>query len=128
MTSIRRSEGCVENELQSFHASLTLANAVRGISAYSLLSSSEGIPILLIRARTHPLFVQGSSVMTENNDRILRIKTVLDRTGLSRSTLYRKIQHGSFPKQVQISIRCAGWRESAVTAWMQNPMFFTVND
>lgn len=66
--------------------------------------------------------------MTETNDRILRIKVVLDRTGLSRSTLYRKIQNGTFPRQVQISTRCAGWRESAVEAWMRNPMFFHVDD
>lgn len=65
---------------------------------------------------------------TDSNDRILRIKAVLDRTGLSRSTLYRKIQKGTFPKQVRISIRCAGWRESAVNAWMRNPMFFSVDD
>lgn len=66
--------------------------------------------------------------MTDSNDRILRIKTVLDRTGLSRSTLYRKIQNGTFPGQVQISTRCAGWRESAVDAWMRNPMCFSVDD
>jgi prophage regulatory protein len=65
---------------------------------------------------------------SDGNDRILRLKAVLDRTGLSRSTLYRKIQNGSFPKQVQISIRCAGWRESAVNAWMRNPMFFSADD
>lgn len=66
--------------------------------------------------------------MTDSNDRILRIKAVLARTGLSRSTLYRKIQRGTFPRQVRISIRCAGWRESAVNAWMRNPMFFSVDD
>lgn len=66
--------------------------------------------------------------MTDSNDRILRIKAVLARTGLSRSTLYRKIHHGTFPRQVRISIRCAGWRESAVNAWMRNPMFFSVDD
>lgn len=66
--------------------------------------------------------------MIDGTDRILRIKAVLARTGLSRSTLYRKIQKGTFPKQVRISIRCAGWRESAVNAWMRNPMFFNVED
>jgi prophage regulatory protein len=66
--------------------------------------------------------------MTDNNDRILRIKAVLDRTGPSRSTLYRKIQKGTFPRQVQISTRCSGWRESAVKTWMRNPMFFSVDD
>lgn len=66
--------------------------------------------------------------MIDGNDRILRIKVVLDRTGLSRSTLYRKIQNGTFPRQVRINIRCAGWRESAVNAWMRNPMFFSIDD
>lgn len=65
---------------------------------------------------------------TDSNDRILRIGTVLDRTGLSRSTLYRKIENGTFPRQVRISTRCAGWRESAVNAWMRNPMFFSIDD
>ena len=66
--------------------------------------------------------------MTDSNDRILRINAVLDRTGLSRSTLYRKIQSGTFPKQVKIAARCAGWRESAVNAWMRNPIFYEVED
>ena len=57
-------------------------------------------------------------------DRILRLPAVLDRTGLSRSTLYRKIQEGSFPKQLRIAARCAGWRESAIAAWLRNPMFY----
>lgn len=30
-------------------------------------------------------------------NRIIRLRTVLDRTGLSDSTLYRKIGEGSFP-------------------------------
>jgi prophage regulatory protein len=49
---------------------------------------------------------------------------VLERTGLSRTTMYRKMQNGTFPKSVQISIRCAGWRESAVNEWLNNPMFY----
>src|SRR3546814_17420817 len=62
--------------------------------------------------------------MTDHPDRILRLNTVLDRTGLSRSTLYRKVQAGTFPKQIRIAERCAGWRESAVNAWMRNPFFY----
>lgn len=62
------------------------------------------------------------------SDRILRLRTVLDRTGLSRSTLYRKIQDGTFPRQVHISTRCAGWRESAVNEWIHNPMVFSADD
>ena len=64
--------------------------------------------------------------MMEDHDRILRIRSVLDRTGLSRATLYRKMQQGTFPRQIAISTRCAGWRESAVKDWMKNPMFYQI--
>ena len=66
--------------------------------------------------------------MTDNSDRILRLKSVLDRTGLTRSTLYRKMERGCFPRQLKLSARCAGWRESAVSEWMRNPMFYSVDD
>lgn len=57
-------------------------------------------------------------------DRIIRLKTVLDRTGLSRTTLYRKMGEGTFPRQVKISIHGAGWRESAINQWLADPMAF----
>lgn len=66
--------------------------------------------------------------MTDTPDRIIRLKEVLTRTGLSRSTMYRKMQDGTFPKNVQISIRCTGWRESAVNDWTRNPMFYQAKD
>ena len=66
--------------------------------------------------------------MTDEPDRILRIKTVLDRTGLSRSTLYRRLQARTFPEQVSISKRCVGWRESAIKVWLSNPQFYHQDD
>ena len=62
--------------------------------------------------------------MTDTPERILRLKAVLDRTGLSRSTMYRKMDNGTFPKNIHISARCKGWRESEVTEWTRNPMFY----
>ena len=67
-------------------------------------------------------------MQTDTPDRMLRIKTVLERTGLSRSTMYRKMQNGTFPGNIQISTRCVGWRESAVNAWLRNPMFYNVSE
>ncbi|RAZ89305.1 DNA-binding protein [Mesorhizobium hawassense] len=55
-------------------------------------------------------------------DRIIRLRTVLARTGLSRSTLYRKIAEGTFPTQIKISVNGAGWRESEVNQWIENPV------
>jgi prophage regulatory protein len=58
--------------------------------------------------------------MPEPN-KILRIRTVLHRTGLSRSTLYRKMKEGTFPNQVQISEHCCGWHESEIARWIADP-------
>jgi prophage regulatory protein len=67
-------------------------------------------------------------MQTDTPDRILRINTVLDRTGLCRSTLYRKMDKGTFPRNIKLSDRCTGWRESAVQAWVDNPMFYSADD
>lgn len=56
-----------------------------------------------------------------NTDRIIRLKTVLARTGLSRSTLYRKMSEGTFPRQIAISAHGAGWHESAINLWIADP-------
>lgn len=66
--------------------------------------------------------------MAATPDRFLRLPEVLSRTGLTRSTLYRRIETGRFPRQVAISERCAAWRESAIEEWQKNPMFYSVND
>lgn len=60
-------------------------------------------------------------------ERILRLNAVLDRTGLSRATLYRKINDGTFPRQLKLSTRCAGWHESAINAWLANPSRYLVD-
>lgn len=56
-----------------------------------------------------------------NIERIIRLRTVLARTGLSRTTLYRKMREGTFPRQVKISVHGAGWHESAVSRWIADP-------
>lgn len=55
-------------------------------------------------------------------DRIVRLNTVLARTGLSRSTIYRKIAEGTFPAQLRISLNGAGWRESDLDRWVADPV------
>ena len=55
-------------------------------------------------------------------DRIIRSKTVLARTGLSRSTIYRKIAEGTFPPQIKISVNGSGWYESDINRWIADPV------
>ncbi|MCZ3379053.1 helix-turn-helix transcriptional regulator [Rhizobium sp. AG207R] len=54
--------------------------------------------------------------------RIIRLDTVLSRTGVSRSTIYRKIAEGTFPAQLRISVNGAGWHESEINRWIANPV------
>lgn len=57
-------------------------------------------------------------------ERILRMRTVLQRIGLSRSTIYRKMKEGTFPSQVRLSEHCSGWRESEIIRWIADPMHY----
>ncbi|WP_028500355.1 helix-turn-helix transcriptional regulator [Microvirgula aerodenitrificans] len=50
--------------------------------------------------------------------RIIRLKEVIDSTGLARSTIYKNISEGSFPKPVSLGNRCVGWVESEVHDWI----------
>lgn len=65
-----------------------------------------------------------ASPMSNATDRIIRLRTVLERTGLSRSTVYRKIAEGTFPSQIKISVHGAGWRESAINRWIADPVTY----
>jgi prophage regulatory protein len=56
------------------------------------------------------------------SDRIIRLNTVLSRTGLSRSTIYRMIAEGTFPPQIKISTNGAGWKESDINRWIADPV------
>ena len=52
------------------------------------------------------------------HNRILRLGAVLERTGLSRSTLYQMAKEGRFPSQYALGHRAVGWLESDVEAWI----------
>ncbi len=52
--------------------------------------------------------------------RLIRLPEVLRLTGLSRSTLYRKIHSSQFPQPVQLGPRSVAWRVSDILAWIEN--------
>ncbi|MDY0029231.1 MAG: AlpA family transcriptional regulator [Pseudobdellovibrionaceae bacterium] len=52
-------------------------------------------------------------------ERILRLPDVKKRTGLSRSTIYLNISKGTFPRHISLGVRCVGWLESEIDAWVQ---------
>lgn len=50
--------------------------------------------------------------------KIIRLKDVIDSTGLARSTIYKYIAEGTFPRPVSLGDRCVGWVESEVQSWI----------
>lgn len=50
--------------------------------------------------------------------RIIRLKEVIYSTGLARSTIYKYIGEGSFPKPVPLGDRSVGWIDSEVQEWI----------
>lgn len=50
--------------------------------------------------------------------RIIRLKEVTNSTGLARSTVYKFIAEGTFPKPVPLGDRCVGWVEEEVHDWI----------
>jgi prophage regulatory protein len=50
--------------------------------------------------------------------RLLRIKQVQDRTGMSRSKVYLMIQQGQFPAPLKLGERVALWPESSINHWI----------
>jgi len=50
--------------------------------------------------------------------RIIRLKEVIGSTGLARSTIYKYIGEGTFPKPVSLGERSVGWIELEVHDWI----------
>ena len=50
--------------------------------------------------------------------KMLRLKAVLELTGLARSTVYKFIAEGSFPKPVPLGGRAVAWVEEEVNDWL----------
>lgn len=51
--------------------------------------------------------------------RMLRLRQVLDRVGLSRATIYNRIAAGTFPKAINLGGQSVGWLESEVIDWLE---------
>jgi prophage regulatory protein len=50
----------------------------------------------------------------------IRIKEVLDRTGLSRSVLYAKLADQTFPRSLSLSGSSVAWLESEIQEWIES--------
>jgi prophage regulatory protein len=54
----------------------------------------------------------------KNNYQFLRLAQVKDMTCLSKSSIYRLMEEGGFPRQVALGARSVVWVKSQVEYWM----------
>lgn len=53
--------------------------------------------------------------------RFIRLKEVLNTTGLSRSVLYKKLADGTFPPSISLSLSgsLVAWKDSDIQEWIK---------
>lgn len=51
--------------------------------------------------------------------RLIRLKEVINITGLGRSSIYSLMAENKFPQSIQLNIRAVAWVESDVHAWVE---------
>ncbi|WGW01759.1 AlpA family phage regulatory protein [Vibrio sp. YMD68] len=54
-----------------------------------------------------------------NELRILRLNEVINRVGVSRSTIYVWMQEGNFPKNIVLGRKSVGWLNSDISNWIK---------
>ena len=54
------------------------------------------------------------------SDRLLRRREVERMTGLARSSIYRYMQEGDFPRPVRVGPAAVRWKASDITGWLES--------
>lgn len=52
-------------------------------------------------------------------NQILRLPAVIERTALSRSSIYLRIKNNEFPKPISLGGRSVGWTEEDINHWLE---------
>jgi prophage regulatory protein len=61
-----------------------------------------------------------ANISPEKPPRLLRLNEVRMRVGLGRSTIYRWISEGYFPKPIKLGYHSVGWLESEIDLWISS--------
>ena len=58
----------------------------------------------------------------QQSERIIRLREVTDKTGLSKTSVYRLANdpNSDFPAAVRLTPATVGWKESLIDAWIQS--------
>ncbi|AKM11473.1 AlpA family transcriptional regulator [Croceicoccus naphthovorans] len=67
-----------------------------------------------------PFLDKGDDDLTSGQKvgRVIRLKEVIHRTGLGRSTIYRWMREGKFPKAIKLGGHSVAWVEQEIDRWL----------
>ena len=54
------------------------------------------------------------------SNKINRLPAVIERTGLSRSSIYLRMNKGEFPQSISLGDRAIGWLEADIEQWLED--------
>jgi prophage regulatory protein len=66
------------------------------------------------------------SARLRNTGAILRRGQVEREVGLKRSTIYQRMQAGTFPRPIRLGERAVGWRASDIEQFLDDPAGYRV--
>ena len=61
---------------------------------------------------------QAISIPSSKN--ILRLPQVIQKTGMSRATIYAYLKQSNFPAPISLGVRSVGWISSEVDQWIDS--------
>ena len=57
--------------------------------------------------------------------RLIRLPEVMDRIPLSRTSIYNRINDGTFPKPIKLGSKSVAWLESSIDEWIASHVEFS---
>jgi prophage regulatory protein len=54
--------------------------------------------------------------------KLLRLHDVMNKTGMSRSSIYKQMSINNFPQQIKLGARIVAWHEGAIDSWINSKL------
>jgi len=61
-----------------------------------------------------------SDKIQNTEHQIIKLPSVINMAGISRTSIYNRIEEGTFPKQISLGERSVGWVKSEILEWIDS--------
>lgn len=105
---------CKDEGLEAAERIVAALNACKGVPTHVLSRISVADLLFGAAISSSPAVRQDAPLS------FFSIEKVADLTGLTKATIYRYVNAGIFPRQLNLGGRRVAWREADVLAWMKS--------